>query len=87
MRSNENICKKPSKEEFLQYVKENNLNIQNPEGLWQGYTDGGWLDTQGKLVKNWKLKLRTLSNYGLKGIKDGTRETGRSAQIDQSRIR
>ena len=63
-----NIYKKkhPSKEEFLQYIKENKLSIQNPESLWQGYQDGGWVDTQGKPVKNWKLKLRTLHNFAQK---------------------
>jgi len=54
--------KKPTKEEFLQYIEENKLNIWSPEGLYDGYNDGGWIDTRGKPVKNWKLKLRTLSN-------------------------
>ena len=65
--------KKPSKEEFLQYIKENKLNIQNPEGLYAGYADGGWIDTQGKPVKNWQLKLRTLHNFAQKE-KEGTKQ-------------
>lgn len=59
-----NIYKKkvPSLEEFIKYITDNNLNISNPKGLYAGYADGGWIDTQGKPVKNWKLKLHTLSN-------------------------
>lgn len=52
----------PTKEEFIRYVTDNKLNIKNPESLWQGYDDGGWIDTRGNPVRNWKLKTRTLSN-------------------------
>jgi hypothetical protein len=52
----------PLKDEFIKYIQDNSLLISNPESLWRGYEDGGWIDTQGKPVKNWKLKLRTLHN-------------------------
>jgi len=53
----------PSLEEFLQYIKEKNLPINNPERLFSGYSDGGWIDTHGNPVKNWKLKLQTIAGY------------------------
>ena len=53
----------PTLLEFISYIKENNLSISNPESLYAGYSDGGWIDTAGRPVKNWKLKLRTLHSY------------------------
>lgn len=64
------IYTSPSKEEFCKYITENKLNISNPESLWQGYEDGKWIDTRGKPVKNWKLKLRTLHSFSDKKPKE-----------------
>jgi hypothetical protein len=69
-----NIYKKkfkpPALEEFIRYVTDNQLNIRNPESLWHGYEDCDppWHDTKGNPVKNWKMKLRTLSNFGDKAL-------------------
>ncbi len=51
----------PTKEEFCKYIEERKLNITNPSGLWDGYDGGKWIDTKGNPVRNWKLKLQTLS--------------------------
>ena len=61
--NNKNTILPPSLEEWLSYIKTNNLNIKNSESLYYGYSDGGWIDTRGNKVKNWKLKLRTLDNF------------------------
>lgn len=53
----------PLLEEFVAYIKDNKLAISNPEGLYQGYSDGGWIDTRGNMIRNWKLKLHTLNNF------------------------
>jgi hypothetical protein len=53
----------PTLEEFLLYIRANKLNITNPESLYAGYSDGGWVDTRGNKIVNWKLKLRTLHNF------------------------
>lgn len=55
----------PTLEDVKKYISENSeLNNIDPQDFWKGYSDGGWIDTQGKPVRNWKLKLRTRSNYG-----------------------
>ncbi len=62
------IFKEPTFEEFLQYIAEKKLNINNPKGLYEGYADAGWIDTRGNPVVNWKLKLQTLHNFTEKEV-------------------
>jgi len=58
----------PTQAEVVEYVKNNpELSNVDPVNFWKGFDDGGWIDTQGKPVRNWKLKLRTWSNYGQSG--------------------
>ena len=83
----------PSKEEFVKYIKDKNLNISNPEGLFDGYNDGGWVDTQGKAVLNWKLKLHTLNNLSTeraalnqRPVRDFQKELMKQRQADVSRM-
>jgi hypothetical protein len=54
---------KPCLREWLEFIKEKNLSITNPEGLFDAYDSSGWVDTQGKPVRNWKLKLHTLAKF------------------------
>ena len=55
----------PTLDEVKKYAAENpELTGIDPVDFWKGYNDGGWIDTQGKPVRNWKLKFRTRSNYG-----------------------
>ncbi|MCK9482820.1 MAG: hypothetical protein M0R34_00440 [Candidatus Marinimicrobia bacterium] len=51
--------------EVKEYIESNpELSNVNAETFFKGFNDSGWVDTQGKPVKNWKLKLRTWSSYG-----------------------
>ncbi len=57
----------PTIEDIKKYQLENpELSNIDPEDFYRGYADAGWIDTQGKPVRNWKLKLRTRSKYGAK---------------------
>lgn len=57
----------PTLEQVKTYIQENpELSNIEPKDFWKGYNDGGWIDTQGKPVRNWKLKLRTRSNFARK---------------------
>ncbi len=57
--------KPPTLEEVELYLKENpELKGVTARDFWKGYDDGGWVDTQGNPVRNWRLKLRTRCNYG-----------------------
>lgn len=61
----------PSIEEVKKYIQENpELSNIDPVDFFKGYSDGGWIDTQGKPVRNWKLKLRTRSKFAEKDGKD-----------------
>jgi hypothetical protein len=51
----------PTLEEVKLYVMSELLNV-DPIEFWKGYNDGGWVDTNGKPVRNWKLKCRTWHN-------------------------
>lgn len=55
----------PTLEDVKKYVADNpELSNVDPVTFWKGFNDGDWIDTQGKPVRNWKLKIRTWSNYG-----------------------
>lgn len=55
----------PTFEEVKQYIAENpELSNVDAHTFWKGFNDSGWIDTRGNPVRNWKLKLRTWSNYG-----------------------
>ena len=67
--------KPPTLEDVKKYIQENpELSNVDPNTFWKGFNDGGWIDTRGKPVRNWKLKLRTWSNYG-NGTKGKTQRT------------
>lgn len=54
----------PSLEDVQEYIRANpELNNVDAQTFWKGFSDGGWIDTQGKPVRNWKLKLRTWSSH------------------------
>jgi hypothetical protein len=48
----------PTLFECRAYNDANNLGV-DVETFFHGYNDGGWVDTNGKPVRNWKLKMRT----------------------------
>lgn len=52
----------PPVEAVRDFVKQNpELNNVDPDNFFKSFNESGWVDTQGKPVKNWKLKLRTWS--------------------------
>lgn len=56
--------KPPTVEEVIQYQKDNpELCYVDPVDFFKGYNDGGWIDTRGNPVRNWKLKFRTRNNF------------------------
>lgn len=58
----------PTLDEMKAYQDENpELAELDIADLYKGYADGGWVDTEGKAVRNWKLKLRTLAKYPTPG--------------------
>ncbi len=48
----------PTLEEVKEYVQERNSNV-DPIKFWDYYETGGWKDSKGNPVKNWKQKLLT----------------------------
>lgn len=53
----------PTLDEIIIYQVEcPELQNVDAKDFYRGYADAGWIDTQGKPVRNWKLKLRTRSN-------------------------
>ncbi len=61
---NDKKFKPPTLEEVQKYVKDNPEIKVDPVDFWKGFNDGGWIDTRGNPVRNWKLKLRTWNRYG-----------------------
>jgi hypothetical protein len=53
----------PTLEDVEKYIA-GNPELANIDAgtFWKGFNDGGWIDTRGNPVRNWKLKLRTWSN-------------------------
>ncbi len=50
--------KKPTLEEIEEYCKERNNNV-NPKTFYEYFETGGWVDSKGNKVKNWKQKIIT----------------------------
>lgn len=63
----------PTLEEVKAYVRERNSGV-DPVKFWEYYEAGGWKDSKGNPVKNWKQKLLTWEK------KDGAKE-GRNAPV------
>lgn len=71
----------PTIEDVKKFILENpDLDNIDPVDFWKGYNDGDWYDTQGKPVRNWKLKLRTRSRYAkpCKTIRSDKRDNAKS---------
>jgi len=58
------MFKPPTIEELEQYVKDKNLTV-DPEFFLTYFTEGEWIDTNGKPVRNWKLKILTWNRMNL----------------------
>lgn len=53
--------KKPTLEEVEEYCKERNSCV-NPKTFYEYFETGGWVDSKGNKVKNWKQKIITWEN-------------------------
>jgi hypothetical protein len=68
----------PTLDEVKKYIKENpELSNIDPVHFWKSFNDSDWIDTQGKPVRNWKLKIRTWSK--MDDERKGLQKTGRKA--------
>jgi len=73
----------PTIDEIRDYIQKNpELKNIEPVDFFKGYNDAGWIDTQGKPVRNWKLKLRTRSKYANGRTTENRRNTENSAPAD-----
>ena len=54
----------PTLNEIQDYVKEKNLKNVNAKDFLTFFTKTEWIDTNGKKVENWKLKLLTWDSFG-----------------------
>lgn len=59
----------PSLEEIKQYVNEKKLKV-DADYFYNYFTEGKWIDSKGKEVKNWKQKLLTWDKHSTQEIKD-----------------
>lgn len=55
--------KAPTLEEVKAYAKERGSTV-DPVKFYDYFCEGGWRDSEGKPVKNWKQKLMTWEKYG-----------------------
>ena len=68
---NKNMNKKekefvpPTLEEVKKYVEDKKLKV-NPSEFYDYFTEGKWIDSKGKPVRNWKQKILTWNNYSKK---------------------
>jgi len=49
---------RPTLEEVVKFFTENGYTVQAGTLCWMYYTDGDWIDSQGRPVQNWKRKVR-----------------------------
>ena len=55
----------PTLEEVKKYVEDKKLKV-NPNEFYDYFTEGKWIDSKGKPVRNWKQKILTWNNYSKK---------------------
>ena len=51
---------KPRIEEVIKFFIDNDMKAEIGEQAWKHYEDGNWFDTNGKPVRNWKQKMRSV---------------------------
>lgn len=82
-RKEENITEKeekgkefipPSLDDVKKYVSDKKLSV-NAENFYNFFTEGNWVDSNGKKVKNWKQKILTWNGYSSKANKDPKKTT------------
>lgn len=53
----------PTLEDVKKYVKEKGYSV-DPDVFFEFFDVGGWVDSRGNKVKNWKQKLITWNSFG-----------------------
>lgn len=53
----------PTRQECIDYAREKHPSVDGGR-FWDYYTEGEWHDSNGKPVRNWKLKMNTWDNGG-----------------------
>lgn len=64
----------PTLEEVKQYIAEKNLNV-DAAAFHAYFAEGGWVDSNGRKVRNWKQKVQSWHSHG-KGRSNGKRDGG-----------
>jgi len=59
----------PSLDDVKKYITEKQLKV-NAEQFYNYFTEGNWIDSNGKQVKNWKQKILTWNGYSEKPKKE-----------------
>lgn len=79
----ENIKRKvfvaPSLEDVKLYIAEKQLNVDGQQ-FYDYFTEGGWKDSKGNQVKNWKQKLLTWNKFN---TTSGTKKVERKSNYEQ----
>ena len=57
----------PNLEDITKYIKENNYTV-DPNIFLKYFTESNWIDSNGKKVKNWKLKIITWNGRNQKPV-------------------
>jgi hypothetical protein len=58
----------PNLQQVKDYINQNSeLSNVNAETFFKSFNDSGWIDSRGNPVLNWKMKIRTWSNFNQNG--------------------
>lgn len=76
-----NKKKNPTLEEINQYILEKQLKVDGQK-FYEYFEEGGWKDSKGNQVKNWKQKLLTWNRYADNNIKKQTYEQRNYDNLD-----
>lgn len=68
----------PTLEEIKKYVSDKKLKV-DAKSFYDFFTEGKWIDTNGKEVQNWKQKILTWNSYSEKNKKESN---GKAEQRD-----
>lgn len=73
----------PTLEEVRTYCKERNSSV-DPKRFFDYFEAGGWVDSKGNPVRNWKQKLLTWEAHGGRENVHGTSESSAKASAGQA---
>jgi hypothetical protein len=70
------ILKPPTLEEVEKYFIEHEFPVSLAKRAWEGYQENNWIDSQGKEIKNWKLKMQQVWFKDEQKVKTGIVDVG-----------